>query len=106
MDRELLCKVCEKTFENPVVLPCGDCICFECVSTKLALDGISERISTNNQHGRNSSNDKRICHCPVCMTSISLPPNGIMGLPRYGIIEDMIKDQAKESGNGKYICCF
>ena len=70
IETKLICTNCQIRFDEPKVLPCGECICKSCLA-KL------------------KNNDSRIIKCPICKREHDIPSDG--EFPTHRILADLLK---------------
>ncbi|XP_071823895.1 uncharacterized protein [Apostichopus japonicus] len=72
-DEFLNCAVCRSTYSEPKMLPCIHSFCRNCLEQcKMAAQQKGERFG-----------------CPICRTTITLPPGGIKALPTNFLLQSL-----------------
>jgi len=74
MDDEIECAICTEVFTDPRVLPCVHTFCLKCIQgwSKEKLPG-------------------KTLACPLCRNGLTIPKNGVEGLPRNLYAEKMLR---------------
>ncbi|XP_057297911.1 E3 ubiquitin-protein ligase TRIM9-like [Hydractinia symbiolongicarpus] len=105
MDKELYCKICSNVYSDAVILPCNDCACASCLVSTLDIDVNQTNNRLINHYSKNGVNETVTRECPICNQTILLPPNGVLGLPRFKIIDPLL-ESIREKTKTKVLCDF
>ncbi|XP_065653782.1 uncharacterized protein LOC136071910 isoform X1 [Hydra vulgaris] len=97
---EFNCNFCEKIFNDPVLLPCGDAVCKKCLKSHLKLNHVTKHFSSNNIY----SDEENKYFCPLCNAKFRLA-EGVDSLPKYGVISKMINESHPNEGCDYNYCC-
>ena len=104
MEVELTCPVCLDLYQRPIVLPCSHNLCTPCARKILEPNGAPKAwakwVKENRGADYKSHLDPEV-KCPTCRQKIPFNPNGVDGLPRNLILENVIerfKEERKPPG--------
>lgn len=105
MDKELYCKICSNVYSDAVILPCNDCACANCLISTLDINVNQTNDRVINHYSKNGLSETITRECPICNQTILLPPNGVLGLPRFKIIDPLL-ESIREKTTSKMCCCY
>ena len=83
---QLKCKLCNKTFQDPVIIPCGETVCQHCIT-----DYIEENAESEN---------RGLFKCCLCEEEHSIPPKGFL---KPIVVHKILELKPKQVNKGSYI---
>ena len=94
MEKELICTVCEKPFQTPVILPCAHHACLHCAETLIVYTDVSGKGPEENHDSEHSETPAEgkvaIVHCPVCQKKICIGNFDVHCFPKNKILEKLV----------------
>lgn len=85
LNENLLCKICSKRYRDPVMLPCAEIVCNNCI-----LDYIEEHLSDNNGQ----------FECFMCEEDHLIPAKGF---PKSKTIQQILELKAEQVDKGVFV---
>lgn len=96
MDKECTCSLCCSYYKDPIILPCTDSFCSDCLIKYLELSSTQNGFDTENSFDKEYYKNKNSFECPSCKKRAELPASGLRGLPRYHVIEQLLNKKIRE----------
>jgi len=88
VDNETECAICKEVFTDPRVLPCVHTFCLKCIQG----------------WGKDKFPGKTLA-CPLCRNGLTIPENGVEGLPRNLYVEKMLRVRELTSVEAQSTLC-
>ena len=98
MEKECTCSLCCSYYKDPVILPCTDSFCSDCLIKYLELSSTRNGFDIENSFDKEYYKSKNSFECPTCKKRAELPASGLKGLPRYHVIEHLLNKKIRERG--------
>ena len=83
--------VCEKPFQNPVILPCTHHACLHCAETLISYSNVTGKEMQESGAGRSEGGEKvTMVSCPACKKQICIGNCDIHSFPKDKILEKLV----------------
>ena len=94
MEKELICMVCEKPFQNPVILPCTHHACLYCAESLISYTDVTgksaEKGCETEEKESHAGGKVAIVSCPACEKTTCIGNRDVQTFPKDRILEKLV----------------
>ena len=96
MEEELICMVCQKAFQNPVILPCTHHACLNCAESLISYADVTSKGAEENNESQQGGEEGHtggkvaMVSCPACDKPICIGNCDVHSFPKDKIMEKLV----------------